>query len=75
MQYNNSNIIILIIIINNYNYIGVFIFAVSQNLPKISASAASKVLQLKVSGELIQRRLKRMLSSEKKSCIGGGRKN
>ena len=67
MQCNNSNIIILIIIINNYNYnIGVFISAVSQNLPKISASAASKVLQLKVSGELIQRRLKRMLSSEKR---------
>jgi hypothetical protein len=59
---------LLIIIINNYNnYTGVFIFAVvSQNLPKISASAASKVLQLKVSGEPIQRRLKRMLSSEKR---------
>jgi hypothetical protein len=60
-------LLLLIIIINNYNnYTGVFIFAVSQNLPKISASAASKVLQLKVSGEPIQRRLKRMLSSEKR---------
>jgi len=58
---------LLIIIINNYNnYTGVFNLAVSQNLPKISASAASKVLQLKVSGEPIQRRLKRMLSSEKR---------
>jgi len=39
---------------------------VSQNLKKISASAASKELQLKMSEKLIQRRLKRMLIEQRK---------